>query len=518
MAHWLDIGGTLGGMTTDIYSEGLQIPILKYQDRGVVNQTVVDIIRQNVRLPSRAMGDLRAQVTAVKTGERRFLQLLDRYGRDAVLDFDRRHHGPRRGDGARAHAHHPGRRLRGRILHGRRRHRHRQAGADPRARHRQGRRDDGRPERGVEAGARLLQFGHHHRLRLRAGRLQVHHLADRLSDQRRLVPQPQDHRAAGPRDQRGAAGADALVDDLSDDDRRHDLQGAGAGDPRPRDRRPSCRPAGVVVPRHQHRTSEFFIGSFGPLGGGWGAKRNEDGVSGTVCINDGDTHNSPNEQAEFKFPIVVERYALVPDSGGAGRRRGGLGVERVVRARTNMMVNNQSDRAHCRPWGLDGGLDGTGNAVEMRIGGQWKTDFPNAKVLVAQLKPGDAFRSARAAAAATAIRSTRPVEQVREDVRQGYVTRDSGGRALRRRDRSADVRGRPGGDREAARARGARAAGGAADSEVGVSVESVGWAKARKPMTAPRYRSLVCAPCPRVFRQARVTRRRVGTAPRTSVV
>src|SRR5215510_3016930 len=79
MAHWLDIGGTLGGMTTDIYSEGLQLPILKYQDRGVVNQTVVDMIRQNVRLPSRA------QVTAVKTGERRFLQLLERYGRDAVL-------------------------------------------------------------------------------------------------------------------------------------------------------------------------------------------------------------------------------------------------------------------------------------------------------------------------------------------------------------------------------------------------------------------------------------------------
>src|SRR6201993_3909488 len=86
MAHWIDIGGTLGGMTTDIFSEGLQIPILKYQDRGVVNDTLVDIIRMNVRLPSRAMGDLRAQVTAVKTGERRFLQLLDRYGRKPVLD------------------------------------------------------------------------------------------------------------------------------------------------------------------------------------------------------------------------------------------------------------------------------------------------------------------------------------------------------------------------------------------------------------------------------------------------
>src|SRR5437870_466983 len=86
MAHWLDIGGMLGGMSTDIFAEGLQIPIMKLHDRGVVNETLVDIIRQNVRLPSRAMGDLRAQVTAVKTGERRFLQLLDRYGRDAVLD------------------------------------------------------------------------------------------------------------------------------------------------------------------------------------------------------------------------------------------------------------------------------------------------------------------------------------------------------------------------------------------------------------------------------------------------
>src|SRR5665213_2973776 len=86
MGHWLDIGGPIGGMTTDIYSEGLQVPICKYQDRGVVNDTLVDIIRQNVRIPSRAMGDLRAQITAVKTGERRYLQLLDRYGADAVRD------------------------------------------------------------------------------------------------------------------------------------------------------------------------------------------------------------------------------------------------------------------------------------------------------------------------------------------------------------------------------------------------------------------------------------------------
>ena len=64
MAHWIDVGGTLGGMTTDIYAEGLQIPICKYSDRGTVNTLLEDIIRMNVRVPSRAMGDRRAQITA----------------------------------------------------------------------------------------------------------------------------------------------------------------------------------------------------------------------------------------------------------------------------------------------------------------------------------------------------------------------------------------------------------------------------------------------------------------------
>ena len=62
----------------------------------------------------------------------------------------------------------------------------------------------------------------------------------------------------------------------------------------------------------------FFIAGFGPLGGGWGAKRTEDGISATVCLNDGDTHNAPCEQMEAKYPVLVERHALIPDTGGAG--------------------------------------------------------------------------------------------------------------------------------------------------------------------------------------------------------
>src|SRR6478609_5976061 len=85
MAHWPDVGGTLSGSTTDIYSEGLQMPIVKIYRKGVINDELVSIITTNVRLPERAMGDFRAQIAAVKTGEKRYLEMLRKYGRDDVL-------------------------------------------------------------------------------------------------------------------------------------------------------------------------------------------------------------------------------------------------------------------------------------------------------------------------------------------------------------------------------------------------------------------------------------------------
>src|SRR5262249_12976869 len=83
------------------------------------------------------------------------------------------------------------------------------------------------------------------------------------------------------------------------------------------------------------------------------------------------------------------------------------------------------ERAHCRPWGLNGGLDGTRNAVELRIGGQWKSDFPNAKVLVAQLKPGDALKNRPGGGGGHGHPPQRPIEQERDRVRPGYVTAKS---------------------------------------------------------------------------------------------
>jgi N-methylhydantoinase B len=71
---------------------------------------------------------------------------------------------------------------------------------------------------------------------------------------------------------------------------------------------------------------------------------------------------------------------------------------------------------------LDGGGDATGNAVALRLDGRWKTDFPNAKVLVAMLKPGDAFRMRSGGGGGYGSPLDRPVADVAADARQGYIS------------------------------------------------------------------------------------------------
>jgi N-methylhydantoinase B len=169
----------------------------------------------------------------------------------------------------------------------------------------------------------------------------------------------------------------------------------------------------------------MIITSTGPIGGGWGAKMTEDGINATVCINDGDTHNSPVELMESKYPIVYDKFGLVEDSGGAGRHRGGLGSQSVVRMRKPLNLSTRIDRMHCRPWGLDGAGDGLGNRVELDLTGVKNPEMANAKVFTAQLKAGDAFRVSAGGGGGFGPPWLRPMEKVREDVRQGYVSLES---------------------------------------------------------------------------------------------
>ena len=422
MAHWLDIGGVLGGMTTDIYSEGLQIPIVKYRKAGVINQDLVDIISMNVRLPSRAMGDLRAQITAVTTGERRYLELLDRYGQNEVLNSI---------STIMDHSEATSRSLTRSI-----------------------------PDGVYEAESFMdddgIDLGKPVPIRVRVT------VADETMtvDLSNVSKQVRGFYNSGVTT--GHACAQVAFKCLTSPTDYPINQGAfrnletivplgrviSAQKPAPMrwwmtfpmtivdtifKALAPVIPDRVIAGHHADllaiqfygmnpRNSEFFIGNFGPLGGGWGAKMTEDGVSATVCINDGDTHNGPCEQLETKFPILVESLSLIQDSGGAGRYRGGLGIERVVGARTDVTFNSQSDRAHCAPWGLQGGLEGTGNAVAVRSDGIWKDDFPNAKVLTMRLTEGEAFGLRSGGGGGFGDPLERPLEDVRYDVEQGYVS------------------------------------------------------------------------------------------------
>jgi N-methylhydantoinase B len=425
MAHWPDIGGTLDGITTDIYSEGLQLPILKYQREGVVNAEIVEIIKMNVRLPDRAMGDLRAQITAITTGERRYLELVERYGKDQVaasisdiMDQSERAARARTlsiPDGvyeAESYMDDDGVSISQRIP----------------LKVRVTVKGDEMTVDLSEVAAQVQGF-------YNSGITTGHACAQvafkcitsptdypindgSFRNLTAIVPPGRVISAVKPAPMRWWMTFPMTIVDTV----------FKALTPAIPERTIAGHHADLVIGMLNGinpKTNEFYIAFIGPTGGGWGAKQSQDGVSATVCINDGDTHNSPAEQLETKYPLLIEGYTLREDSGGAGEYRGGLGCENTVQARADLMLNAQVERMHCKPWGLNGGKEAYGNAVVLRANGEWKEDYPNAKLLTARIKQGDAFAIRSGGGGGFGDPHLRPAETVANDVRQGYVSIES---------------------------------------------------------------------------------------------
>ncbi len=423
MAHWPDVGGTLSGVTTDIYSEGLQMPIVKAFRQGEPNRELLDIIRMNVRVPERAMGDLRAQIATVKTGEKRFLEMIQKYGVDAVL--------------ASIDA----------IME--------QSEAVTRERVR------AIPDGVYEAESYMDDDGVALGKRIPI-RVKVEVAGDRmkvdLSDVSRQVSGFYNSgETAGRSCCQVAFKCLTSPLDLPINDgqfRALDITlppGRVVSAERPSAMRmwmtypmtivdtifkavAPALPDQVIAGHHAdlcvgringRRPSDnsFYIYLGGLIGGGWGAKHDSDGVSATIAINDGDTHNGPSEQVEAKYPLLIERYALRPDSGGAGKYRGGLGTEQVVQMRGKISFNAQMDRVRCRPWGLFGGLSGAGNSVAIHRFDEAEHNFQSGKAFDQVLEPGDAYILRSGGGGGHGSPLDREPEKVAYDVRQGYVTR-----------------------------------------------------------------------------------------------
>ncbi len=97
-AHVVDIGGRgFGADANSIYEEGLYLPIMKFAERGVVDKTLIKIVRGNVREPDQLIGDIYALATCNEIGHRRLMHMMDEFGLDDltgiaafILDNSRR--------------------------------------------------------------------------------------------------------------------------------------------------------------------------------------------------------------------------------------------------------------------------------------------------------------------------------------------------------------------------------------------------------------------------------------------
>ena len=119
------------------------------------------------------------------------------------------------------------------------------------------------------------------------------------------------------------------------------------------------------------------------LGGGFGGRFTKDGKDG-VQVHITNTSNLPVESIEMEYPLLVESYGFVPDSGGAGKYRGGLGLRRVVRPVGHTMTfSGQGERFVNRPWGLFGGASGgTGKFTRLSSGTEMPLPTKPANLLV----------------------------------------------------------------------------------------------------------------------------------------
>jgi N-methylhydantoinase B len=168
------------------------------------------------------------------------------------------------------------------------------------------------------------------------------------------------------------------------------------------------------------RTERPFI-FYDYVMGGVGARVTKDGIDAMSPVVS--VENIPVEAQEARNPIIVERHELIPDSGGAGRLRGGLSVRKDVRILgTGVVLSNLTDRHVFSPYGMDGGNSGTLGEIVLNPGTPTERKL-HSKDLVA-VEYGDVVSFRCSGSGGVGAPRERAREQVRRDLREGLITPD----------------------------------------------------------------------------------------------
>jgi N-methylhydantoinase B len=422
IAHQTDMGGRVAGSnasdSTEIYQEGLRIPAVKFYERGAPNRAVFRIIEKNVRVPDRVLGDIGAEYAACKVGERELTKLYARYGRatlrgylDALLDYAER---VTRAEIARW----------------------------PKGTYRftDYLDSDGLGDEPVPLTVAITVHADGHLTcdwtgsapQVRAAlnsTLSFTRSCTYLSV-RSVLRQDVPNNAGvfrcieviapegtilNPR-LPGACAARALTGY-----RMLDVVLGALAQALP-DRVPAAGEGGNTVLSMGGITGDrrpFVLVDM--ITGAWGGRPDRDGME-AVTNPSQNMSNSPVEVLEAHHPIRVDEYGFVPDSCGAGRFRGGLGLRRrYTLLNDEATLQLRSDRMSHRPYGLAGGGPARGTRNVLNPDGEAR-EMP-AK-FATTLRRGDVVLHEQPGGGGHGDPFARDPERVAEDVRDEKITLD----------------------------------------------------------------------------------------------
>lgn len=421
-AHWIDIGGRPVGFgfsgTREVYEEGLQFRSLKLYRGDEPNQDIFQIIKDNVRFAESSLGDLRAQIAACRIGDRGLGELVKRYGRETFLHCVRE------------------------IW--------RQS--ETLAREQVGKIKAGKYEAEALFDSDGVNLDKPVPLKVK---VEVTG-SDMIIDFSEISGQVSGSINSG---ESGAVAAarvafKSLVSPYSpiDEGCFRALQVIippgkilSATPPSPVGNWSRTLPTVIdlvlkaLAPAMPERVAAGHKGDMGGyaffgvnpkngrrflcqtiMGGGWGGRAFEDGENATVSMCQGDVQNAPVEIQEIYYPVLIERQTLRGGSGGAGKFRGGLGIESCVRVLCEASTNINVERQRTAPWGLFGGESGEKARALVKQSaddeGVWLTKKPNYP-----LKAGASVTFYTAGGGGYGAASERSRELIERDKKLGYA-------------------------------------------------------------------------------------------------
>lgn len=421
-AHWADVGGkAVGSMApdnTEIFQEGVQWDTLKIFKAGKQDPEVTRMIAANVRFPEQVLGDMRAQVTACRLGERRFLEMVDKYGLETVRACV-----TRIWDQSEARA-------RAAV--------------------------ESIPDGTYSSSAFLDndgidlddQLDIHVEVTINGSNMSVD-----LKGTHSQVRGPMNCGVSG-----AIVAARIAFKCLTSPGTAPDegafrpltvnvplgtfvsaVPPAALGlwsMPLPTVIDTILKALSPAIPErvpagHMGDLATTFIyqqtrpGRSGfihadPFPGGWGARPHSDGPVPLKSYGHGDTLKVSTELEELKFPFRVVRFEFRPDSAGDGKYRGTPGLDREFEFVEDVMITTSLERSKCPPWGLNGGTSASPPVATLVLPSGKIEQFN--KATMKSVPAGSHLTVSTAGGGGYGEPSERSAEAVINDVRNGYIS------------------------------------------------------------------------------------------------